>query len=1126
MSARKARGGSKTSRKRKARKKTSSGRKSAGKKRTRKTSAKRTTENRAATKAASKRSTAKRSAKKPAKKPASKTRTPKTSTAGTRAAKTTRRPRGGPTRYSGFQVDDADIERLLKTGEYRGILEAYFGEAEYAELVELARRAGQRSVRGGPRVLLLPGIMGSKLGSPRKVLSFLSDTLWIDPVEIALGRLVELALPSRREIQPIGVMLFAYLKLKLRLEAAGFDAAFAPFDWRLSLDELGEQMNAHIQDQPAETVHLVAHSMGGLVARAALAAEGASRETSKVGRVVMLGTPNHGSFVPVQALRATLSTVSLMAGIDLAHDAEELSRRVFTTLPGLIQMLPFPQVFDAIDLYIRGEWPEGPAPRAALLNRAGAVQDGLAPADDRFSLIAGVNQNTTVGLRRDGGQFVYETSRAGDGTVPLAFAELPGATPYYVDAAHGRLPNNATVGAATIDLLARGETERLPKTFDRRRADVRRELREEELRATPYPVGADQPLGPREGRTLLDLFVSPESDDERSGRPASPARGEGPSDADLDQVVVSRRRQRALEIRLARGSITEVDTRALVLGLFRDVAPAGAARAVDSALGGAVKAFTDRRMFTGHVGEVFVLPTGRSRVFAESVLFAGLGPFDTFDGEVQEFVAENVVRTFVRTHVEDFATVLIGAGSGHGVRGALTHQLRGYLRGLLDTDSDQRFRRITLCENNVERFAEIKAELVRLTSTALFADVSVTLDDVVLPDPAPAAAAPGRRATDAPGLVYLIVSQTENENPAGPAPREVNLRASLLTATDRREAKAAVLSGNLAVPVAELDAIQRATENDLSPTALGRLGDRLVRAVLTPEVQAGLHAMRGNHLVVIHDAGQPARIPWEVMRVQDFTPAAELGLSRRYSADKLSVAKWLEARQEDEVLDVLLVVNPTGDLDGAVDEAERIRELFGETNPVRLHRIEGSDATRRTLLEEFSSGRYDVLHYAGHAFFDGANPQRSGLVCAGEEVLSGAQLATLSNLPALAFFNACESGRTRGAGTLRGDDPARRGDMGARIARNVGLAEAFLRGGIANYIGTYWPVGDRAASAFAAAFYGDLVRGHPIGAALQRGRDAVRATDSIDWADYIHYGSFDFVLKRRGQEPLDGPDLH
>jgi len=52
------------------------------------------------------------------------------------------------------------------------------------------------------------------------------------------------------------------------------------------------------------------------------------------------------------------------------------------------------------------------------------------------------------------------------------------------------------------------------------------------------------------------------------------------------------------------------------------------------------------------------------------------------------------------------------------------------------------------------------------------------------------------------------------------------------------------------------------------------------------------------------------------------------------------------------------------------------------------------------------SGKYDVIHYAGHAYFDAHLPSRSGILCHGREVLSGAELAGLGNLPGLVFFNA------------------------------------------------------------------------------------------------------------------------
>jgi CHAT domain-containing protein len=177
---------------------------------------------------------------------------------------------------------------------------------------------------------------------------------------------------------------------------------------------------------------------------------------------------------------------------------------------------------------------------------------------------------------------------------------------------------------------------------------------------------------------------------------------------------------------------------------------------------------------------------------------------------------------------------------------------------------------------------------------------------------------------------------------------------------------------------------------------------------------------------------------------------------------------------------------------------------------VKVDEVRGTAAKRETLLAKFRSGNYDVVHYAGHAFFDPANPARSGILCTGHEVLSGADLAGIGNLPSLVFFNACEAGRVRSAK----EQKMRKLDMEKRIERSIGLAEAFLRGGVANYVGTYWPVGDAPAETFASTFYTALLAGESIGQALLDGRTKVRELQSVDWADYIHYGSYEFVLKQ------------
>ena len=214
----------------------------------------------------------------------------------------------------------------------------------------------------------------------------------------------------------------------------------------------------------------------------------------------------------------------------------------------------------------------------------------------------------------------------------------------------------------------------------------------------------------------------------------------------------------------------------------------------------------------------------------------------------------------------------------------------------------------------------------------------------------------------------------------------------------------------------------------------------------------------------------------------------------------MSIAKLLEQRKKNPVLKILLVVDPTSNLPGAEKEGERIRDLFASRPGFEIVERFQAKATKPALLKDFSSGEYDVLHYAGHAFFDPVRPERSGIICAGEEVLSGLELVSLARLPNLVFFNACEAGRVRKAAR-------------DRIDKNIGLAEAYLRGGVANYVGTYWPVNDRAAEAFADEFYTNLINGLALGDSLLLGRKKVEALKEVDWADYVLYGSPDFVLK-------------
>ncbi len=350
------------------------------------------------------------------------------------------------------------MEHLLATGERPRELIAYFGADEYHELVPLAREAQRVPVAAeAPSVFLVPGIMGSQLGRTRRA-PLPNDILWLDPVDIGVGNLALLRLPGDTPIVPMGVVLYTYLRLKLHLRIAGFAPIFHDYDWRLGVDELGRALAERLRAMPSRRVMIVAHSMGGLVSRAALACNG----MHKIERIVLLGTPNLGSFAPVQALRGTYAVVRKIARLAESQSAELLAAHVFSTFPSLYHLLPPPAVSD-LDLFDATIWPQaGPRPNVRLLANARTLGRALAPADDRVIVIAGAGQETVTGIGQRNGEFVYTITRHGDGTVPTVCALLAGARTYYTKVAHSELARDRVVAHAIAELLHTGDTRHLP----------------------------------------------------------------------------------------------------------------------------------------------------------------------------------------------------------------------------------------------------------------------------------------------------------------------------------------------------------------------------------------------------------------------------------------------------------------------------------------------------------------------------------------------------------------------------------------------------------------------------------------------------------------------------------------
>ncbi|HYZ61936.1 MAG TPA: alpha/beta hydrolase, partial [Acetobacteraceae bacterium] len=386
-------------------------------------------------------------------------------------------PAPSPAIPSPIALPNDAVERALRTGDQLGPLEDLFGPAALDELRRLARDAEAASVRGGDRVLILPGIMGSKLGRVRPILD---DVIWLNPAHIVLGRFDELRLGNGAGgIEALGVFLFAYLALKLRLRIRGHAAEFHAFDWRLSVDDLAEGLRRNIAGDTRRT-HLVCHSMGGLVARAMFRLPA----PANIGRIITLGTPHNGSYAPVQAFRGVEATVRKIAALDLLDanpkQKQEHLAAIFGTFPGLLQMIPSPALRQP-SLFNPLSWPQqGARPGDSMLARAAQVQDSLpklnaiqlppdpkAP-DRRIVLIVGSGTETVIAARRpakstDNDEFTYDLSDEGDGTVPLDLATVPDLPTYVTQAGHGGMPNDPDIARAVDNILVTGATKLLPE---------------------------------------------------------------------------------------------------------------------------------------------------------------------------------------------------------------------------------------------------------------------------------------------------------------------------------------------------------------------------------------------------------------------------------------------------------------------------------------------------------------------------------------------------------------------------------------------------------------------------------------------------------------------------------------
>jgi CHAT domain-containing protein len=157
----------------------------------------------------------------------------------------------------------------------------------------------------------------------------------------------------------------------------------------------------------------------------------------------------------------------------------------------------------------------------------------------------------------------------------------------------------------------------------------------------------------------------------------------------------------------------------------------------------------------------------------------------------------------------------------------------------------------------------------------------------------------------------------------------------------------------------------------------------------------------------------------------------------------------------------LLVADPAFDpahyptldrLQGAQAEVDSLRALYPSSVV-----LDGSSATRDAFTAHAPGA--SLIHYAGHAVFDDARPERSALVLAGADTIGRLSAEAVNSLQLrgvrLVVLAACSTLRSREG----------------RSGGFAGLSGALLAAGAGGVVGSLWQVDDRLTQPFMLAFH-------------------------------------------------------
>lgn len=996
------------------------------------------------------------------------------------------------------------------------------------ELVPTLRAMQKRDGSNQPVVFVLPGIMGSEL----KV----GDTdVWLNYPRLFLGDLDKLVI-SAPAVTVTGLVGSYYRKLCSSLSDSHEVIPFG-YDWRRSIKQAAALLAKEVErtvnrtDQP---VRFVAHSMGGLVVRRFIQDFPDLWDTlcqRKGARVLMLGTPNHGSFDIVASLVGVAKTIKQLALLDFDHSLKKVVA-IIAEFQGALELLPKD---NELSYFTMKEWdklslyaPSKVRLTDKVLSDAKSTMEDLhkeIPHVECIRYVAGQASRTLSGVRIESDELVFQATTAGDGRVTYESGRLPNVPMWYAEAEHGDLSSYSAAFPAYRELLEQGETTLLPMSPPALRGRL-----EETFDVTPEPV----------------LYPTPEAFEAGLlGR--------------RTKLTLHHQSTNTLRVSVRHGDLRDTQHPIMVSHYESDTI-AGPEKVADSLVGGALSERYRLGRYPGRIGTVAVALAQqnqfqRNQAIQHGAIVIGLGRW----GELTPTRLTQVVQQAgleYALHVAQcrdkinhpdsggltICSLLIGSNTSANiaVEDSVNAIMRGIVlanRALLEKDeTTPHIAHIEFVElyldaavDAVKATNRLKTRIERELNAQLTVDPwltkgqgsktrlvspsgrgywrrwtisAVPIEPAGVPHQLPAVLKDRlRKALERPEtqdplltemLMTMVYQQSVRENHGAH-------QLKFLALSDRARAEATVQATQPELVGQLLKQITRETvyAHDLSKT--------LFELLIPIDLKNSL--LSQDRIVLIVD-DVTANYPWELMAEDGQPLCIRMGMIRQLELNDY------DAHVRDTTTKVAYVLgNPATpaefpSLENARIEADKIAALLKTKFTVTQT---PNQAGAMQVFNDLFAAPYRIIHIAGHGYYDesalGSTGARAGVVLNGGVFITAAEIAKLDPIPELVFLNCCYLGQIdQATGNQRLNQPYHK--LAASISREL------IRRGVRAVIAAGWPVDDEAAALFAEAFYGYLLKGQSFGVSVWQARKDTweKHRNSNTWGAYQAYGDPDFRL--------------